>query len=119
MSAPSIQPTAQPPPLDAAQRTWLREELERELRRLVPDAARVDSMSFAAALAQTLGPRPRSHALQIIDALRRLENRTFGSCAGCGGRISFERLSAIPETTVCAECSWTRELTYGGKERAT
>lgn len=118
MSAPSIQPTAQPPPLDAAQRAWLREELERELRRLVPDAARL-GVTFAAALAQTLGPRPRSYALQVIDALRRLEEGTFGSCAGCGGTISFERLSAIPETTVCAECSWTRELTYGGKERGT
>ena len=119
MSAPSIHPTAQPPPLDAGQRARLRQELERELRRLVPDAAVDSQVSFAEALAQTLGPRPRSHALQILDALRRLEDGTFGSCAGCGSTISFERLSAIPETTVCAECSWNRELSFAGKERAT
>lgn len=119
MSAPSIHPTAQPPPLDADQRSRLRLELERELRRLVPDVARASHVSFAEALAQTLGPRPRSYALQILDALRRLDDETFGSCAGCGGTISFERLSAIPETTVCAECSWNRELSFAGKERAT
>jgi RNA polymerase-binding transcription factor DksA len=105
--------------LNADQRARLREELERELRRLVPDAARASHVSFAEALAQTLGPRPRSYALQILDALRRLDDETFGSCAGCGGTISFERLSAIPETTVCAECSWNRELSFAGKERAT
>ena len=115
MSAPTIY-RAQPPPLDPSERAELRRELERELYRLLPDARGSHQSDFGIALAQELGPRPRSHALQLIDALRRMENGTYGLCAGCQDPISFERLSAIPETTVCAECSWNRELTFrGGK----
>ena len=98
MSAPPIYPRAQPPPLDPSERAQLRRELERELER---------------------GSGLRGRALQLADALRRLENGTYGRCAACGSGISFERLSAIPETTVCAECSWSREVTYRGGNGAT
>lgn len=106
MSAPTVY-QAQPPPLDPSQRAELRRELERELTRLLPGAGASGTFDFAAELAQELGPRPRSAALQLIDALRRMDNGTYGLCAGCQRPISFERLLAIPETTVCADCSWT------------
>lgn len=107
MSAPTIY-RAKPPPLDPSQQAELRRELERELARLLPGGGASGTYDFAAELAQELGPRPRSAALQLIDALRRMENGTYGLCAACQRPISFERLSAIPETTVCADCSWSR-----------
>lgn len=112
MSAPTLYRASQEQPLDAAQLTQLRRELELELRRLVPGARGTGLARFRAELIQALGPRPRSHALQLIDALRRMDAGVFGFCAGCQGDISFERLSVIPETTVCADCSWDRELSF-------
>jgi RNA polymerase-binding transcription factor DksA len=100
---------ASAPALSAKQRAQLRAELAAELRRLLPGAAPVDEQ-----LLRDLAPRARRQALQIIDALRRMETKTFGVCVGCLSPISYERLSAIPETTVCADCSWTRELALQG-----
>ena len=107
MAAPTTY-RAQPPPLDPTQQAELRRELERELVRLLPDSGASGTFDFAAELAQELGPRPRSAALQLIDALRRMDNGTYGLCAGCQRPIAFGRLLAIPETTVCADCTWTR-----------
>lgn len=112
MSAPTARRKAAASRLGAARRAHLRLELEQELRRLLPDASRVLDLKAVSELAQALGPRSRSRALQILDALRRMEAGTFGRCAGCHATISYERLSAIPETTVCAECSWSRELSF-------
>jgi RNA polymerase-binding transcription factor DksA len=103
---------SQEPPLDAAQLAELRRELELELQRLIPEARGADSTRFRTELTQALGPRPRTHALQLIDALRRMEVGAFGICAGCDGAISYERLAVMPETTVCADCSWSRELSF-------
>lgn len=113
MSAPTVyDETQRPPPLAAGQLAKVRRELEQELYRIIPETRRRNDTRFRVELAQTLSPRPRGLALQIIDALRRIEAGTFGLCAGCDGTISYERLSAIPETTVCAECSWSRERSF-------
>lgn len=43
------------------------------------------------------------------DALRRLyaEPARFGQCESCGGRISFERLDAVPHARRCMGCMRT------------
>lgn len=38
---------------------------------------------------------------QIEDALRRVENGTYGSCVICNTTIPEERLAAIPDTPFC------------------
>ena len=40
---------------------------------------------------------------QIEDALRRVENGTYGNCAICDTTIPDERLAAIPDTPFCLE----------------
>jgi RNA polymerase-binding protein DksA len=40
----------------------------------------------------------------IRDALRRIEEGTFGTCLRCGGEIPVERLKAVPNTTMCITC---------------
>ncbi len=45
------------------------------------------------------------HVLASIDeALRRIEDGTFGTCARCGRPIAEERLEAMPYATKCIEC---------------
>ena len=42
---------------------------------------------------------------QIEAALERIEERTYGSCAECEGRIPKMRLKAIPYTPYCVKCA--------------
>jgi RNA polymerase-binding protein DksA len=45
------------------------------------------------------------HVLASIDeALRRIEDGTFGTCMRCGKPIAEERLEAIPYATRCIDC---------------
>jgi len=47
---------------------------------------------------------------KINDALRRLEQSTYGYCADCGGEISDKRLRALPFAVRCKECEEGREM---------
>ena len=45
------------------------------------------------------------HLLTGIDeALERIDNGTFGTCARCGKPIAEDRLEAIPYATRCIDC---------------
>jgi DnaK suppressor protein len=49
-------------------------------------------------------------ALYIIDeALRRVEDGTYGSCSECGKPIPKTRLKAIPQADLCIECKKMNE----------
>ena len=39
----------------------------------------------------------------VQDALRRLDDGSYGSCAVCGATIDDERLDARPEVSTCRE----------------
>ena len=41
---------------------------------------------------------------EVVEALKRLEEGTFGLCQKCGGRIRLERLDAAPYTPYCIRC---------------
>ncbi|MDK2821460.1 MAG: hypothetical protein PWP31_1425 [Clostridia bacterium] len=41
---------------------------------------------------------------KIDDALKRIENNTYGICENCNKPIDIQRLEAIPETTLCSKC---------------
>ena len=50
------------------------------------------------------------HVLAAIDeALKRIEEGTFGTCARCGKRIAEERLEAMPYATKCIDCKRLEE----------
>jgi DnaK suppressor protein len=52
-----------------------------------------------------LGLNRRSELLRSIQAaLRRIEDRTFGSCANCEEAIGGNRLVAVPWTPFCIRC---------------
>ena len=45
----------------------------------------------------------------IDEALRRIEEGTFGTCARCGKTIGAERLEAMPSATKCIDCKRQEE----------
>ena len=47
---------------------------------------------------------------KIEEALRRLEEGTFGYCFECGDEISERRLRALPFALRCKDCEEAREL---------
>jgi DnaK suppressor protein len=114
------------PALTAAQQSELKAALEQDFRRLLArhsPLARLDARSglgrgsapdlatdaTTADVVQELEPHGRRRAVQILDALRRIDAGTYGICVGCRSPISYERLSAIPETTLCVRCGGSSE----------
>jgi DnaK suppressor protein len=46
----------------------------------------------------------RDHYEQVVAALSRMENGTYGKCERCGQSIPVERLEAIPAARLCVSC---------------
>jgi DnaK suppressor protein len=53
--------------------------------------------------------RERKLALKVEEALKRIEDGTYGICEFCGEEISEKRLEARPVTTSCVECKREEE----------
>jgi DnaK suppressor protein len=47
---------------------------------------------------------------KINEALKRLEESTYGYCSDCGGEVSEQRLRALPFAVRCKECEESREV---------
>ena len=56
-------------------------------------------------LTQGLQEREQAKHAEIVGALRRIEEGTYGMCTGCGGAIGFQRLLIFPETQTCSGCA--------------
>ena len=54
--------------------------------------------------------RERKLIFKIQEALRRLDDGTYGICEECGEEIGIERLKARPVTTLCIECKSSQEI---------
>jgi DnaK suppressor protein len=52
----------------------------------------------------SLSDNERATLLQIENALRRMEEGTYGKCANCGQMISIQRLEAVPWARFCIDC---------------
>lgn len=105
------------------QKQQLHEELLRTLTRLERSVTRHGSASRPAEMDQTcIGRLSRIEALQnqsftqglkerekirfeqVLDALRRIEDGSYGICAACKVAIPSERLLVFPETRTCTRC---------------
>ena len=51
-----------------------------------------------------------SQRQQVLDALRRLDEGTYGTCVDCGAPLPDERLEARPEAARCVSCQQNLEL---------
>jgi len=45
----------------------------------------------------------------IDEALRRMQDGTYGRCVECGEEISLERLEAVPHARLCIRCKQQEE----------
>jgi DnaK suppressor protein len=52
----------------------------------------------------SLSDGERQRLLQIEDALRRMDEGSYGRCSNCGGPINPKRLEAVPWTRFCIDC---------------
>ncbi|MGC1371529.1 MAG: TraR/DksA family transcriptional regulator [Candidatus Sulfotelmatobacter sp.] len=93
-------------------------QIEEETRSLDADSAQdpadqcVSSMSKESLFQQS---SQRRTSLRLIEAaLRRIEDGTFGECAGCGDEIPIRRLNALPWTQFCLRCQEAVERERGG-----
>jgi DnaK suppressor protein len=53
--------------------------------------------------------RERKLILKMQEAIKRIDDGTFGICEACGGPISEKRLMARPVTTDCIDCKTKQE----------
>ena len=52
---------------------------------------------------------------QIDDALKRLDDGTFGLCQQCSQPIAMSRLKAVPYASMCIGCQRTKEQQHKNK----
>jgi DnaK suppressor protein len=48
--------------------------------------------------------RERKLIVKLREAIKRIDDKTYGVCESCGGQISEKRLLARPVTTQCIDC---------------
>lgn len=53
--------------------------------------------------------RARERLVLIADALKRLDDGTFGKCVDCDGEISLARLTVLLTVDTCIACATKRE----------
>jgi DnaK suppressor protein len=52
----------------------------------------------------SLSDTERNTLLQIENALRRMDDGTYGRCSNCGQNIALPRLEALPWARFCVDC---------------
>lgn len=61
--------------------------------------------AFEGAQAHAMLQHTQRHALEISDALVRLDAGSYGLCTNCGVAIATGRLEARPSTAFCISCA--------------
>ena len=94
----------------------LRESLKQRLARyerhhqgadgpLDPDFAEQATQVQNDQVVEALELEVREHLLRVDHALARLHRGLGEVCERCEGEIAAERLGALPDTTLCADCA--------------
>ena len=60
-------------------------------------------------LTMLLQDREQEKLVKIEDAIRRIEENSFGNCEECGEPISKKRLMIVPFTRLCINCQQEEE----------
>lgn len=55
---------------------------------------------------------------RIVEALRRIQDGSYGTCTECDEPIGWGRLRAIPEATLCVRCQERMEPVAASRPRA-
>lgn len=60
-------------------------------------------------LSMNVASNEQESVYQIDDALKRIDDGTYGVCQECAKPISNSRLKAVPHATLCIECQRQKE----------
>ncbi len=91
------------------------------------DDIRVEQLPDAIDLVQSIADRElaitqldqqNQRAAEIKDAIRRIDEGTYGICEECETRISPRRLDAVPFARLCVPCQEREEARAGDQESA-
>jgi DnaK suppressor protein len=95
----------------------MRDDLDRTIARLQGErpgpAAGSEYPQDSADAGSTLSEADRTDALlhsaraqrdEVLDALARIDNGSYGRCVDCGNQIPEERLDARPDAARCVSC---------------
>ena len=85
----------------------------------VKDAVDMSLQDHNQELALRLGERESQMVADIDQALLRIDEGSYGTCARCGKEISERRLEALPTARYDAECQSLIEAGEGEDEHAT
>jgi DnaK suppressor protein len=86
------------------------DEVQDAEEKSVADFVREMEFAIVEMKAETLG--------RIDEAIQRVEEGTYGTCADCGREIAEARLKALPFATLCVSCQEAEE-SRAAAERAT
>jgi len=75
----------------------------------LPDEMDLASSEYLQSFTFRLRGRERFFLDKIDQALKRIEDGSFGMCESCEEPISIKRLEARPETTLCIRCKEDQE----------
>ena len=75
-----------------------------------PDPNTAEGGSFAFELEKefSLVYNAQDLLAQVVTALQKIEDGTYGICADCGKSIPVARLDALPSATLCVDCASSR-----------
>ena len=117
----------------ALYRTWLLDKLrlllgdvnklENEVMRSKKDSATLDISKFAdlgsdnfeIELDMEMLESQGDEVREVVAALKRMEDGTFGLCSACGKKITPRRLKAIPYAKMCVDCKREEEENGGAR----
>ena len=85
----------------------------------VKDSSDLSVMDVNKELALRLGERESQMVADIDQALLRIKEGTYGTCARCGKPIDERRLEAVPTARYDANCQAIIEAANGEDEHAT
>jgi DnaK suppressor protein len=75
-----------------------------------PDPTDRASMESERSFTLRIRDRERKLIAKIEEALRRLEDGSYGVCEQCGEKIGTARLKARPVTPLCIDCKSVQEV---------
>ena len=75
----------------------------------IQDLADKAASAYSKELNFSLSDVERETLMLVEDALRRIENNTYGQCTNCGQSINEKRLKAVPWTRYCLDCQELEE----------
>ncbi len=86
-------------------KTYSKDARENDIR----DSGDIAAHSYSKEVTLELGENERNKLRLIAEALRKIEEGTYGKCEECEEDIPFRRLDLLPFTRYCVRCQAEQE----------